>query len=80
MLDENYKKQLETWDKAYLWHPFTQMQDYVKETPLIIKEGNGIYLKDINGKEYIDGVSSMGCNIHGHRNKEIDDAIKKTIR
>ena len=79
MLDENYKKQLETWDKAYLWHPFTQMQDYVKETPLIIKEGNGIYLKDINGKEYIDGVSSMWCNIHGHRNKEIDDAIKKQL-
>ncbi|HHT9104789.1 MAG TPA: adenosylmethionine--8-amino-7-oxononanoate transaminase [Candidatus Wujingus californicus] len=79
MLDENYKKQLEMWDKAYLWHPFTQMQDYIKETPLIIKEGNGIYLKDINGKEYIDGVSSMWCNIHGHRNKEIDDAIKKQL-
>lgn len=79
MLDENYKKQLEAWDKAYLWHPFTQMQDYVKETPLIIKEGNGIYLKDINGKEYIDGVSSMWCNIHGHHNKEIDDAIKKQL-
>ena len=79
MLDENYKKQLETWDKAHLWHPFTQMQDYIKETPLIIKEGNGIYLKDINGKEYIDGVSSMWCNIHGHRNKEIDDAIKKQL-
>jgi adenosylmethionine-8-amino-7-oxononanoate transaminase len=79
MLDEHYKKQLETWDKAYLWHPFTQMQDYIKETPLIIKEGNGIYLKDINGKEYIDGVSSMWCNIHGHHNKEIDDAIKKQL-
>ncbi|MFO0792532.1 MAG: adenosylmethionine--8-amino-7-oxononanoate transaminase [Candidatus Brocadiaceae bacterium] len=76
MIDNTYKEQLQSWDKMYVWHPFTQMLDYVKETPLIIEEGNGIYLKDIDGKEYIDGVSSMWCNIHGHRKKEIDDAIK----
>ena len=65
MLDNTYKKQLETWDKTYLWHPFTQMQDYVKETSLIIEEGSGVFLKDVNGKEYIDGISSMWCNLHG---------------
>ena len=79
MLDKTYKEQLEAWDKSYLWHPFTQMQDYTKETSLIIEEGNGISLKDVDGKEYIDGVSSMWCNLHGHRKKEIDDAVKRQL-
>src|SRR3989337_2779939 len=73
------QKQLETWDKEFLWHPFTQMQEYLKEQPLIIEEGNGVILKDIYGKEYIDGISSMWCNIHGHRKQEIDDAIKAQL-
>jgi len=79
MLDKTYKEQLETWDKTYLWHPFTQMQDYTRETPMIIEEGSGVYLKDANGKEYIDGISSMWCNLHGHSKKEIDDAIKRQL-
>ncbi|MFN3532037.1 MAG: adenosylmethionine--8-amino-7-oxononanoate transaminase [Candidatus Brocadia sp.] len=79
MIDKTYKEQLETWDKAYLWHPFTQMQDYVKETPLIIEAGSGVFLKDVDGKEYIDGISSMWCNLHGHRKKEIDYAIKRQL-
>ncbi|MDQ1271655.1 MAG: adenosylmethionine---8-amino-7-oxononanoate aminotransferase [Planctomycetota bacterium] len=79
MIHKTYIDQLQTWDKQYLWHPFTQMQDYGKETPLIIEEGSGIFLRDIDGKEYIDGVSSMWCNIHGHRKKEIDDAIKRQL-
>ncbi len=79
MFEEIRKEQLQTWDKTHLWHPFTQMQEYVKETPLVIAEGKGIYLKDIDGNEYIDGVSSMWCNIHGHRKKEIDDAIKAQL-
>lgn len=79
MIHKTYKEQLQNWDKQYLWHPFTQMQDYVKETPLIIEEGSGIFLKDVDGKEYIDGISSMWCNLHGHRKKEIGDAIKRQL-
>lgn len=79
MIQKTYQEQLQTWDKQYLWHPFTQMRDYVKETPLIIEEGKGIYLRDTDGKEYIDGISSMWCNIHGHHKKEIDDAIKRQL-
>ncbi|TLD42330.1 MAG: Adenosylmethionine-8-amino-7-oxononanoate aminotransferase [Candidatus Jettenia ecosi] len=79
MLDKTYKEQLQIWDKTYLWHPFTQMQDYIRETPLIIEEGRGIFLKDIDGKEYLDGVSSMWCNLHGHCRKEIDDAVKRQL-
>ncbi len=76
---ETTKEQLQTWDKKYLWHPFTQMKDFAKEESLIIVDGEGVILKDIDGKEYIDGVSSMWCNIHGHRRKEIDNAIKDQL-
>ncbi|MCY8971238.1 adenosylmethionine--8-amino-7-oxononanoate transaminase [Bacillus atrophaeus] len=64
--------------KKNLWLPFTQMKDY-DENPLIIESGNGIKVKDINGKEYYDGFSSVWLNVHGHRKKELDDAIKKQL-
>jgi len=73
------EKQLASWDKKYIWHPFTQMKDYINEEPLIIEEAEGVLLRDINGSEYIDGISSMWCNVHGHRKKEIDDAIKSQL-
>jgi adenosylmethionine-8-amino-7-oxononanoate aminotransferase len=72
--------QLEEWDKAYVWHPFTQMKDFLAAgQPVVIKEAEGVILRDIHGKEYIDGVSSMWCNIHGHRNRQIDRAIKAQL-
>lgn len=64
--------------KKYLWLPFTQMKDY-DEHPLIIESGNGIKMKDIYGKEYYDGFSSVWLNVHGHRKKELDDAIKNQL-
>ncbi|MCY8718735.1 adenosylmethionine--8-amino-7-oxononanoate transaminase [Bacillus sp. S10C12M] len=64
--------------KKHLWLPFTQMKDY-DENPLIIESGAGIKVKDINGKEYYDGFSSVWLNVHGHRKKELDDAIKKQL-
>ncbi|MFH1383556.1 MAG: adenosylmethionine--8-amino-7-oxononanoate transaminase [Candidatus Omnitrophota bacterium] len=73
------KQQLEEKDKRYVWHPFTQMKDWEAEDIIIIEEGQGEYLKDINGNMYIDGVSSLWTNVHGHRKKEIDEALKKQI-
>lgn len=73
------KRHLERLDKKYLWHPFTQMQEWLKEEPVIITEGRGSFLKDIQGRWYLDGVSSIWVTVHGHRKKEIDDAIKKQI-
>ena len=73
---EEQNRQLEIDDRKYIWHPFTQMQDYVKEESIIIEEGNGCTLKDIYGNEYIDGVSSLWTNVHGHKKKELDIAIK----
>ncbi|MBN2515499.1 MAG: aminotransferase class III-fold pyridoxal phosphate-dependent enzyme [Deltaproteobacteria bacterium] len=76
---EERNKNLERDDTRYIWHPFTQMQDYAKETPLIVEEGYGCILKDIYGNEYIDGVSSLWTNVHGHRKEKLDLAINKTF-
>ncbi|MBF0559394.1 MAG: adenosylmethionine--8-amino-7-oxononanoate transaminase [Nitrospirae bacterium] len=69
-------KRLVEMDKKYLWHPFTQMKGWLEEEPLIIAEGRGCFLKDVYGKWYIDGVSSLWVNIHGHRKQEVDDSVK----
>ena len=67
--------ELEEADKKYVWHPFTQMKDWIKETPVIIERGEGSYLIDTQGNKYIDGVSSLWTTIHGHRKQEINEAI-----
>ena len=72
-------KRLEESDKKYIWHPFTQMKDWLDEKPVIIVEGRDCFLKDIYGNWYLDGVSSLWVNIYGHRKKEIDDAIKDQL-
>ena len=69
-------QELAAWDHRYLWHPFTQMQDWLAEPPLVIERGEGNYLIDSDGNRYLDGVSSLWCNVHGHRKKELDDALK----
>jgi adenosylmethionine-8-amino-7-oxononanoate aminotransferase len=71
---------LEKIDKTLLWHPFTQMKNYAKIPSLIIEEGKGSYVKDIMGRWYLDGVSSLWVNVHGHRRKEIDEAIIQQVR
>lgn len=66
-------------DKKYIWHPFTQMKEWAEEQPVVIAEGEGCFLTDINGRRYLDGVSSLWVNIHGHCKKEINDAIKAQL-
>lgn len=70
---------LRDWDKKFIWHPFTQMRDWVEDEPLVITEGRGSYLKDSQGKWYLDGVSSLWVNVHGHRKKEIDQALRRQL-
>ncbi len=70
---------LEKLDKKYIWHPFTQMQEWEKEPQLIIESGKGCTLTDVHGKRYIDGVSSLWVTVHGHRKKEINAAITKQL-
>jgi len=72
-------RHLEQSDRHYVWHPFTQMKEWEQETPVIIAGGRDCFIRDIRGKWYLDGVSSLWVNIFGHRKKEIDDAIKAQI-
>ncbi|MDP2606842.1 MAG: adenosylmethionine--8-amino-7-oxononanoate transaminase [Deltaproteobacteria bacterium] len=74
-----YHDKLKQLDHNCLWHPFTQMQEWMAEDPCIISQGDGHFLVDVHGRKYLDGMSSLWCNVHGHRKKEIDDAIKAQL-
>ncbi|MCD6287591.1 MAG: adenosylmethionine--8-amino-7-oxononanoate transaminase, partial [Candidatus Hydrogenedentes bacterium] len=66
-------------DRHCLWHPFTQMRDWEQSEPLVIESARGAVLRDINGIEYIDGVSSLWANIHGHRHPTIDRYVMEQL-
>lgn len=70
---------LQKWDKRYLWHPFTQMQDWLGERPLVIDRAQGSYLIDSDGNRYLDGVSSLWVTVHGHRHPALDRAVKDQV-
>jgi len=79
-MDKYDIKKLEQYDIEFVWHPFTQMKEYESKKPIIIERAEGVYLIDTEGRKYIDGVSSLWVNIHGHRVPEIDDAIKEQVQ
>jgi adenosylmethionine-8-amino-7-oxononanoate aminotransferase len=62
-------------DLKYIWHPFTQMKEIEMDKPIIIDHGKGIYVWDIEGNKYIDGVSSWWVNIFGHSNDRLNQAL-----
>jgi len=62
-------------DLRHIWHPFTQQQDWESHVPLVIDSGEGNWLVDTSGNRYLDGVSSLWCNVHGHRHPHIDAAV-----
>jgi adenosylmethionine-8-amino-7-oxononanoate aminotransferase len=70
------REQLEHWDRERVWHAFTQMAEY---EPLIFERGEGCRLYDIDGREYLDGVSSLWCNVHGHRHPRLDAALRAQL-
>ena len=70
---------LADWDRMYLWHPFTQMREWERERPVIIERGKGPYLIDTDGRTYLDGVSSLWVNVHGHRHPSLDRAIRRQL-
>jgi adenosylmethionine---8-amino-7-oxononanoate aminotransferase len=63
-------------DRKVLWHPFTQMAEW---DPLVIARGEGNYLFDQEGRKYLDGVSSLWCNVHGHHHPRLDRAIRDQL-
>lgn len=69
-------EQLRQWDREHYWHAFTQMAEY---EPFLIERAEGVYLFDTNGRAYLDGVSSLWCNVHGHNHPRINAAITEQL-
>jgi adenosylmethionine---8-amino-7-oxononanoate aminotransferase len=67
------------WDHRHLWHPFTQMADWLREPPLVVARAEGCWLVDTHGRRYLDGVSSLWCNVHGHRHLVLDAALRAQL-
>lgn len=70
-------KSLQEKDLKYVWHPCSQMKDYEKFPPIVIEKGKGVFLEDVEGKKYLDAVSSWWVNLFGHSNQRINDALYK---
>jgi adenosylmethionine-8-amino-7-oxononanoate aminotransferase len=66
-------------DRTFLWHPFTQQRGWADEEPVVIERAAGTDLIDVDGRRYIDGVSSLWCNVHGHAHPRIDAAVRDQL-
>src|SRR6266850_6243727 len=67
-------------DHAHVWHPFTQMRDWLKREPIVILSGRGAVLRDVKGREYLDANSSIWTNLHGHQHSKINTAIQRQLK
>jgi adenosylmethionine-8-amino-7-oxononanoate aminotransferase len=66
-------------DHAHVWHPFTQMRDWLKREPIMITSGKGAVLRDAHGREYLDANASIWTNLHGHSHPRINAAIRRQL-
>jgi adenosylmethionine-8-amino-7-oxononanoate transaminase len=66
-------------DLRHVWHPFTQMSEWDREGMVVIRSAKGCWLEDTDGRRYLDGVSSLWVNVHGHRRRELDRAISRQL-
>src|SRR5574341_817832 len=71
--------QLLAWDRKHLWHPFTQMRDWAGEDAIVVERAEGCWLVDVRGRRFLDGVGSIWTNVHGHRKKELDEAVRAQL-
>ena len=67
-------------DQKFVWHPFTQMRDWLRREPIVIIEGKGTVLRDVKGREFLDANSSIWTNLHGHQHPKINAAIQKQLK
>src|SRR5476651_57249 len=67
-------------DHKFVWHPFTQMRDWLKREPIVIASGKGAVLCDVKGREYLDANSSIWTNLHGHNHSKINSAINRQLK
>ncbi|HUS37547.1 MAG TPA: aminotransferase class III-fold pyridoxal phosphate-dependent enzyme, partial [Verrucomicrobiae bacterium] len=66
-------------DQQYVWHPFTQMREWVATEPLVIESGRGAVLRDVHGREFLDANSSIWTNLHGHQHPAIGRAVRRQL-
>ena len=64
-------------DRAHCWHPFTQTSEWLAEEPLVIRDGDGCRVRDAAGRVYLDGISSLWANVHGHAHPRLDAALRE---
>ena len=67
-------------DQRFVWHPFTQMRDWMKREPVVIVAGKGAVLRDVRGRKFLDANSSIWTNLHGHQNSKINAAISRQLK
>jgi adenosylmethionine-8-amino-7-oxononanoate aminotransferase len=67
-------------DQKYVWHPFTQMRDWLRGEPIVIVAGQGAVLRDDQGREYLDANASIWTNLHGHQHPKINAAIRRQLK
>jgi adenosylmethionine-8-amino-7-oxononanoate aminotransferase len=67
-------------DKNFVWHPFTQMRDWIKGDPIVIVSGRGAVLRDVRGREFLDANSSIWTNLHGHNHPRLNAAIQEQLK
>ncbi|MGK7344629.1 MAG: adenosylmethionine--8-amino-7-oxononanoate transaminase [Candidatus Nitrospinota bacterium M3_3B_026] len=75
MAPKNLQKSYEERDKKYVWHPFTQMKEWMEEPIVVVESGDGITVRDVRGREFMDLFSSYWCNVHGHGDERLNAAI-----
>jgi adenosylmethionine-8-amino-7-oxononanoate transaminase len=67
-------------DRKFVWHPFTQMRDWLKREPIVIASGKDAVLRDVKGREFLDANSSIWTNLHGHNHPKINAAISRQLK
>src|SRR5271154_4577201 len=67
-------------DHAHLWHPFTQMRDWLRREPIVITKASGAELRDVRGRKFLDANSSIWTNLHGHNYPKINAAISRQLK
>ena len=67
-------------DHRYVWHPFTQMREWLQQEPIVIVRGEGAVLRDARGRKYLDANSSIWTNLHGHNHPKINRAIQRQLK
>lgn len=66
-------------DLQHVWHPFTQMQDWLRSEPIVIVAGRGAVLRDVRGREYLDANATIWTNLHGHNHPRINAALRRQL-